>query len=82
MVDSMKAGSVIVDLQPKTAATVNTPCRVKSSLRKWCQSDWLYRSSGPSADAILKLYGTNLVNLLKLLCKEKDGISLLILMMW
>lgn len=34
MVDSMKAGSVIVDRQPKTAATVNTPCRVKSSLRK------------------------------------------------
>ncbi len=34
MVDSMKAGSVIVDLQPKTVATVNTPCRVKSSLRK------------------------------------------------
>ncbi len=82
MVDSMKAGSVIVDLAAQTAATVNTPCRVKSSLRKMVQSDWLYRSSGPSADAILTAFGTNLVNLLKLLCKEKDGNIMLILMMW
>lgn len=29
-----------------------------------------------------QLYGTNLVNLLKLLCKEKDGNITVDLMMW
>ena len=75
MVDSMKAGSVIVDLaDPKRWQLLNTPCRVKSALtengvRVIGYTDLPGRLPTQSS----QLYGTNLVNLLKLLCKEKDG---------
>ncbi|XPE52911.1 hypothetical protein ACNKHX_09885 [Shigella flexneri] len=35
--------------------------------------NWLYRFRVPLLMQSSQLYGTNLVNLLKLLCKEKDG---------
>ncbi|XPE36054.1 hypothetical protein ACNKHN_09295 [Shigella flexneri] len=82
MVDSMKAGSVIVDLPPKTAVTANIPCLVTTSVRKRGQSDWLYPPAGRLPTQSSQLYGTNLVNLLKLLSKEKTAISPSILTTW
>ncbi|KMV31512.1 Re/Si-specific NAD(P)(+) transhydrogenase subunit alpha [Photobacterium swingsii] len=74
MVDSMKAGSVIVDLAAANGGNcayteadkvVTTPNGVKVI----GYTDMVGRLPTQSS----QLYGTNLVNLLKLLCKEKDG---------
>lgn len=74
MVDSMKPGSVIVDLAALTGGNCEytkpgevfvTPNQVKII----GYTDFPARLPTQSS----QLYGTNLVNLLKLLCKEKDG---------
>ncbi len=74
MVDSMKAGSVIVDLAAANGGNceytikdqvVTTPNGVKII----GYTDMVGRLPTQSS----QLYATNLVNLLKLLCKEKDG---------
>ncbi|MDP2572360.1 Re/Si-specific NAD(P)(+) transhydrogenase subunit alpha [Vibrio penaeicida] len=74
MVDSMKAGSVIVDLAAANGGNceytvadevITTPNGVKIV----GYTDMVGRLPTQSS----QLYGTNLVNLLKLLCKEKDG---------
>ncbi len=74
MVDSMKAGSVIVDLAAANGGNceyteadkvVVTPNGVKVI----GYTDMVGRLPTQSS----QLYGTNLVNLMKLLCKEKDG---------
>ncbi|PJG85876.1 Re/Si-specific NAD(P)(+) transhydrogenase subunit alpha [Conservatibacter flavescens] len=74
MVDSMKPGSVIVDLAAATGGNcelskagevVTTDNQVKIIGYTDLPSRLPTQSS--------QLYGTNLVNLLKLLCKEKDG---------
>ncbi|MFZ7216898.1 Re/Si-specific NAD(P)(+) transhydrogenase subunit alpha [Avibacterium avium] len=74
MVDSMKPGSVIVDLAALTGGNCEytkpgevfvTPNQVKII----GYTDFPARLPTQSS----QLYGTNLVNLLKLLCKEKDS---------
>ncbi|MFV0574743.1 MAG: Re/Si-specific NAD(P)(+) transhydrogenase subunit alpha [Vibrio sp.] len=74
MVDSMKAGSVIVDLAAANGGNcayteadkvITTP----NGVRVIGYTDMVGRLPTQSS----QLYGTNLVNLLKLLCKEKDG---------
>lgn len=74
MVESMKPGSVIVDLAAATGGNceltkagevVTTDNQVKIIGYTDLPSRLPTQSS--------QLYGTNLVNLLKLLCKEKDG---------
>ncbi|MBD0787228.1 Re/Si-specific NAD(P)(+) transhydrogenase subunit alpha [Vibrio sp. Y2-5] len=74
MVDSMKAGSVIVDLAAANGGNceytvkdqvITTPNGVKVI----GYTDMVGRLPTQSS----QLYATNLVNLLKLLCKEKDG---------
>lgn len=74
IVDSMKPGSVIVDLAAATGGNceytqagkvVTTDNQVKII----GYTDFPSRLPTQSS----QLYGTNLVNLLKLLCKEKDG---------
>ncbi|MBW7983154.1 Re/Si-specific NAD(P)(+) transhydrogenase subunit alpha [Enterobacillus tribolii] len=74
MVDSMKPGSVIVDLAAQTGGNceyteadkvVNTANGVKIIGYTDLPSRLPTQSS--------QLYATNLLNLLKLLCKEKDG---------
>tara|TARA_Y100001960_G_scaffold172292_1_gene180611 strand:+ start:151 stop:1701 length:1551 start_codon:yes stop_codon:yes gene_type:complete len=74
MVDSMKAGSVIVDLAAANGGNceytvadqvITTPNGVKVV----GYTDMVGRLPTQSS----QLYSTNLVNLLKLLCKEKDG---------
>ncbi len=74
MVDSMKSGSVIVDLAAANGGNceytvadkvITTPNGVKIV----GYTDMVGRLPTQSS----QLYGTNLVNLLKLLCKEKDG---------
>ncbi len=74
MVDSMKSGSVVVDLAAQNGGNceytvaneiVTTPGGVKII----GYTDLPGRLPTQSS----QLYGTNLVNLLKLLCKEKDG---------
>jgi NAD(P) transhydrogenase subunit alpha len=74
MVDSMKAGSVIVDLAAANGGNceytvkdqvITTPNGVKII----GYTDMVGRLPTQSS----QLYATNLVNLLKLLCKEKDG---------
>ena len=74
MVESMKPGSVIVDLAAATGGNcaltkagevVVTDNQVKIIGYTYLPSRLPTQSS--------QLYGTNLVNLLKLLCKEKDG---------
>ncbi|MDD1779716.1 Re/Si-specific NAD(P)(+) transhydrogenase subunit alpha [Enterovibrio sp. ZSDZ35] len=74
MVDSMKAGSVIVDLAAANGGNceyteadkvITTPNGVKVI----GYTDMVGRLPTQSS----QLYGTNLVNLMKLLCKEKDG---------
>ena len=74
MVDSMKPGSVIVDL----AATTGGNCEytqagkvvtTENQVKVIGYTDFPSRLPTQSS----QLYGTNLVNLLKLLCKEKDG---------
>lgn len=74
MVDSMKAGSVIVDLAAANGGNcayteadkvITTP----NGVTVIGYTDMVGRLPTQSS----QLYGTNLVNLLKLLCKEKDG---------
>ncbi|MBF9002628.1 Re/Si-specific NAD(P)(+) transhydrogenase subunit alpha [Vibrio nitrifigilis] len=74
MVDSMKAGSVIVDL----AAANGGNCEYTQKDRVFTTengvkiigyTDMVSRLPTQSS----QLYATNIVNLLKLLCKEKDG---------
>ncbi|BDG89528.1 NAD(P) transhydrogenase subunit alpha [Citrobacter koseri] len=74
MVDSMKSGSVIVDLAAQNggnceytvAGQVTT---TDNGVKVIGYTDLPGRLPTQSS----QLYGTNLVNLLKLLCKEKDG---------
>lgn len=74
MVASMKPGSVIVDLAAQTGGncelTVQGKCITSDDGVKIIgYTDLPARLAAQSS----QLYGTNLVNLLKLLCKEKDG---------
>ncbi len=74
MVESMKPGSIIVDLAAQTGGN----CEL-------CQTGKVYTTEnkvtiigytdlpGRLAEQSSQLYGTNLVNLLKLLCPEKNG---------
>ncbi|ECZ3553320.1 Re/Si-specific NAD(P)(+) transhydrogenase subunit alpha [Salmonella enterica subsp. enterica serovar Typhimurium] len=74
MVDSMKAGSVIVDLAAQNGGNceytvANQVVTTDNSVKVIGYTDLPGRLPTQSS----QLYGTNLVNLLKLLCKEKDG---------
>lgn len=74
MVDSMKPGSVIVDLAAATGGnceyTVPTELFVTPhGVKVIGYTDLPGRLPAQSS----QLYGTNLVNLMKLMCKEKDG---------
>ena len=74
MVESMKPGSVIVDL----AAATGGNCELTKAGEVVVTDNQVkiigytdFPSRLPTQSS--QLYGTNLVNLLKLLCKEKDG---------
>ncbi|OOF80584.1 Re/Si-specific NAD(P)(+) transhydrogenase subunit alpha [Rodentibacter caecimuris] len=74
MVDSMKAGSVIVDLAAATGGNceytqAGKVVTTENQVKVIGYTDFQSRLPTQSS----QLYGTNLVNLLKLLCKEKDG---------
>lgn len=73
MVKSMKSGSVIVDLAAQTggncAFTENGKIVEVDGVKIVGYSDLPSRLPTQSS----QLYGTNLVNLMKLLCTEKDG---------
>ena len=74
MVDSMKPGSVIVDLAAQNGGNCEytVPGEVfttANGVKIIGYTDLAARLPTQSS----QLYGTNLVNLLKLLCKEKDG---------
>ena len=74
MVDSMKPGSVIVDLAAATGGNCEYTQAAKvvtteNQVKVIGYTDFPSRLPTQSS----QLYGTNLVNLLKLLCKEKDG---------
>ncbi|MCW9698421.1 MULTISPECIES: Re/Si-specific NAD(P)(+) transhydrogenase subunit alpha [unclassified Avibacterium] len=74
MVDSMKPGSVIVDLAALTGGNCEytKPGEIfvtDNQVKIIGYTDFPARLPTQSS----QLYGTNLVNLLKLLCKEKDG---------
>ncbi|MGL5584303.1 Re/Si-specific NAD(P)(+) transhydrogenase subunit alpha [Plesiomonas sp.] len=74
MVASMKPGSVIVDLAAATGgncelAQADTVVVTDNQVKIIGYTDLPSRLPTQSS----QLYGTNLVNLLKLLCKEKDG---------
>lgn len=74
MVESMKAGSVIVDLAAATGGNCELTQEGKiittdNGVKIIGYSDLAARLPAQSS----QLYGTNLVNLAKLLCKEKDG---------
>lgn len=74
MVDSMKAGSVIVDLAAATGGNCELTQADKivvtdNQVKIIGYTDFPSRLPTQSS----QLYGTNLVNLLKLLSKEKDG---------
>ncbi|GGM28122.1 NAD(P) transhydrogenase subunit alpha [Paraliobacillus quinghaiensis] len=74
MVDSMKPGSVIVDMAALTGGnceyTVPNELTVtESGVKIIGYTDLPGRMPGQASD----MYATNLVNLTKLLCKEKDG---------
>ena len=74
MVDSMKAGSVIVDLAAQNGGNCeytvpNEIFTTPNGVKIIGYTDLPGRLPTQSS----QLYGTNLVNLLKLLCKEKDG---------
>ncbi len=65
---------MIVDLAAQNGGTVNTPCpgeifTTENGVKVIGYTDLPGRLPTQSS----QLYGTNLVNLLKLLCKEKDG---------
>lgn len=74
MVDSMKSGSVVVDLASQNGGNCEytVPGEVVTTangVKIIGYTDLPGRLPTQSS----QLYGTNLVNLLKLLCKEKDG---------
>jgi len=74
MVASMKPGSVIVDLAAQTGGNceltvADTITVTENGVRIIGYTDLPSRLPTQSS----QLYGTNLVNLLKLLCKEKNG---------
>ncbi len=74
MVDSMKAGSVIVDLAAANGGNcayteANKVITTPNGVKIIGYTDMVGRLPTQSS----QLYGTNLVNLVKLLCKEKDG---------
>jgi NAD(P) transhydrogenase subunit alpha len=74
MVDSMKAGSVIVDLAAANGGNceytvADQVITTENGVKVVGYTDMVGRLPTQSS----QLYGTNLVNLLKLLCKEKDG---------
>ncbi|EIA6042374.1 Re/Si-specific NAD(P)(+) transhydrogenase subunit alpha [Salmonella enterica] len=74
MVDSMKAGSVIVDLAAQNGGNceytvANQVVTTDNGVKVIGYTDL----PGCLPTQSSQLYGTNLVNLLKLLCKEKDG---------
>jgi NAD(P) transhydrogenase subunit alpha len=74
MVDSMKAGSVIVDLAAANGGNCEYTVAdqviiTDNGVKVIGYTDMVGRLPTQSS----QLYATNLVNLLKLLCKEKDG---------
>jgi NAD(P) transhydrogenase subunit alpha len=74
MVDSMKAGSVIVDLAAANGGNceytvADQVVTTSNGVKVVGYTDMVGRLPTQSS----QLYATNLVNLLKLLCKEKDG---------
>ncbi|GLO63669.1 NAD(P) transhydrogenase subunit alpha [Vibrio sp. MACH09] len=74
MVDSMKAGSVIVDLAAANGGNCDYTIADKvittdNGVKIIGYTDMVGRLPTQSS----QLYATNLVNLMKLLCKEKDG---------
>lgn len=74
MVDSMKPGSVIVDLAAATGGNceytqAGKVVMTENQVKVIGYTDFPSRLPTQSS----QLYGTNLVNLLKLLCKNKDG---------
>ncbi|WP_279130848.1 Re/Si-specific NAD(P)(+) transhydrogenase subunit alpha [Photobacterium phosphoreum] len=74
MVDSMKSGSVIVDLAAANGGNcayteANKVITTANGVKIIGYTDMVGRLPTQAS----QLYGTNLVNLLKLLCKEKDG---------
>lgn len=74
MVDSMNPGSVIVDLAAQNGGNceytqANQVTITENGVKVIGYTDLPGRLPTQSS----RLYGTNLVNLLKLLCKEKDG---------
>ncbi|MGA9608498.1 MAG: Re/Si-specific NAD(P)(+) transhydrogenase subunit alpha [Rouxiella badensis] len=74
MVESMKSGSVIVDLAAQTGGNceltvADTITVTPNGVKIIGYTDLPSRLPTQSS----QLYGTNLVNLLKLLCKEKNG---------
>jgi len=74
MVDSMKSGSVIVDLAAANGGNceytvADQVVTTANGVKIVGYTDMVGRLPTQSS----QLYGTNLVNLLKLLCKEKDG---------
>ncbi len=78
MVDSMKPGSVIVDLAAATGGNCEYTIagqitETASGVKVIGYTDLPGRLAAQSS----QLYGTNLVNLTKLLCKTKDGQMLL-----
>ncbi|MCQ9222769.1 Re/Si-specific NAD(P)(+) transhydrogenase subunit alpha, partial [Klebsiella pneumoniae] len=83
MVDSMKSGSVVVDLASQNGGNCEytVPGEVVTTangVKIIGYTDLPGRLPTQSS----QLYGTNLVNLLKLLCKRKTAISLSISMTW
>ena len=74
MVDSMKPGSVIVDLAAATGGNCEYTEAGKVSVTPNGVKVIGYTDlPGRLPTQSSQLYGTNLVNLAKLLCKEKDG---------
>ncbi|PMH43801.1 NAD(P) transhydrogenase subunit alpha [Vibrio sp. 10N.286.49.B3] len=74
MVDNMKAGSVIVDLAAANGGNceytvADQVITTENGVKIVGYTDMVARLPTQSS----QLYGTNIVNLLKLLCKEKDG---------
>jgi len=74
MVESMKSGSVIVDLAAATGGNceltvADTVTETPNGVKIIGYTDLPSRLPTQSS----QLYGTNLLNLLKLLCKEKNG---------
>ena len=73
MVKAMKSGSVIVDLAAQTGG--NCECTVKDQITVAHGVKIIGYTDLPSRlpTQSSQLYGTNLVNLVKLLCPQKDG---------